>query len=100
MSRHHWIYAGCQCSSARCSRLLLDRPTLLGIFSAEIISRAPCYVLGANVPRATCTRADVPIVLRATCGRAFVLRASCLSLPRGFRLQPEGPCPCRKTLGF
>src|SRR4026209_2584595 len=38
MSRHHWMYFGCQCSSARCSRLLLDRFTLLGIFSAEIIS--------------------------------------------------------------
>src|SRR5262249_2351352 len=37
MSRHHWMYFGCQCSSARCSRLLLERPTLFGIFSAEII---------------------------------------------------------------
>src|SRR3954447_5798065 len=34
---HHWMYWGCQCSSARCSRLLLERPTLLGIFSAEIM---------------------------------------------------------------
>src|SRR5262245_20756790 len=41
MSRHHWMYFGCQCSSARCSRLLLERPTLLGIFSAEIIVE-PC----------------------------------------------------------
>src|SRR5260221_12746755 len=31
------MYFGCQCSSARCSRLLLDRLTLFGIFSAEII---------------------------------------------------------------
>src|SRR5437867_3074461 len=37
MSRHHWMYFGCQCSSARCSRLLLERLTLLGIFSAEIM---------------------------------------------------------------
>src|SRR5262245_23921546 len=37
MSRHHWMYFGCQCSSARCSRLLLDRLTLFGIFSAEIM---------------------------------------------------------------
>src|SRR5262249_14717240 len=37
MSRHHWMYFGCQCSSARCRRLLLDRLTLLGIFSAEIM---------------------------------------------------------------
>src|SRR4051794_14825374 len=37
MSRHHWMYFGCQCSSARCRRLLLERLTLLGIFSAEII---------------------------------------------------------------
>src|ERR687887_1728100 len=38
MSRHHWMYFGCQCSSARCRRLLLERFTLFGIFSAEIIS--------------------------------------------------------------
>src|SRR3954462_14334420 len=38
MSFHHWMYFGCQCSSARCSRLLPDRLTLFGIFSAEIIS--------------------------------------------------------------
>src|SRR5476649_2964958 len=31
------MYLGCQCSSARCSRLLPDRLTLFGIFSAEII---------------------------------------------------------------
>src|SRR6516164_1310416 len=37
MSRHHWMYLGCQCSSARSSRLLLDRLTLFGIFSAEIM---------------------------------------------------------------
>src|SRR5580765_2234629 len=37
MSRHHWRYFGCQCSSARCRRLLLDRLTLFGIRSAEII---------------------------------------------------------------
>src|SRR6187397_2011336 len=37
MSFHHWMYWGCQCSSARCSRLLLERPTLFGIFSAEIM---------------------------------------------------------------
>src|SRR4051794_19928339 len=37
MSRHHWMYFGCQCSSARCRRLLLERLTLFGIFSAEII---------------------------------------------------------------
>src|SRR5688500_5944393 len=37
MSFHHWMYGGCQCSSARCSRLCLDRPTLFGIFSAEIM---------------------------------------------------------------
>src|SRR5215831_12462620 len=36
MSRHHWMYFGSQYSSARCSRLLLDKSTLLGIFSAEI----------------------------------------------------------------
>src|ERR1043166_2016491 len=40
MSRHHWMYFGCQCSSARCNRLLLERLTLLGIFSAEIIALA------------------------------------------------------------
>src|SRR5215204_7503652 len=40
MSRHHWMYFGCQCSSARCRRLLLDKLTLFGIFSAEIISFA------------------------------------------------------------
>src|SRR4029079_2323262 len=39
MSRHHWMYFGCQCSSARCSRLLLESPTLLGMRSAEIMSR-------------------------------------------------------------
>src|SRR4051812_43965768 len=33
------MYFGCQCSSARCSRLLLDRLTLLGILSAEIMLR-------------------------------------------------------------
>src|SRR5688500_5141848 len=53
MSFHHWMYCGCQCSSARCRRLFEERPTLFGIFSAEIIdessSRATCYVL-----RATC----------------------------------------------
>src|SRR5436190_1166356 len=38
MSRHHWMYFGCQCSSARCSRLLLERLTLFGIFSAEIMT--------------------------------------------------------------
>src|SRR2546428_12680916 len=32
------MYFGCQCSSARCSRLLSDRLTLLGIFSAEIMT--------------------------------------------------------------
>src|SRR2546427_4801802 len=32
------MYLGCQCSSARCSRLLSERLTLFGIFSAEIIS--------------------------------------------------------------
>src|SRR4026209_1486597 len=37
MSFHHWMYFGCQSSSARWSRLLLERPTLLGIFSAEIM---------------------------------------------------------------
>src|SRR4051794_26361405 len=37
MSFHHWMYFGCQCSSARCRRLLLDRLTLFGIFSAEIM---------------------------------------------------------------
>src|SRR5690242_14931293 len=37
MSRHHWMYFGCQCSSARCSRLLLESPTLFGIRSAEIM---------------------------------------------------------------
>ena len=37
MSFHHWMYCGCQCSSARCSRLLLESPTLFGIFSAEIM---------------------------------------------------------------
>src|SRR3981189_910651 len=37
MSFHHWMYFGCQCSSARCSRLLLERLTLFGIFSAEIM---------------------------------------------------------------
>src|SRR3979411_1770313 len=37
MSFHHWMYFGCQCSSARCSRLLLERSTLFGIFSAEIM---------------------------------------------------------------
>src|SRR5688572_30689396 len=36
------MYWGCQCSSARCRRLLLDRPTLFGIFSAEIIRVDPC----------------------------------------------------------
>src|SRR6516162_6468093 len=41
MSFHHWMYFGCQCSSARWSRLLLERLTLFGIFSAEII-RASC----------------------------------------------------------
>jgi hypothetical protein len=34
---HHWMYLGCQCSSARCRRLLPERLTLLGIFSAEIM---------------------------------------------------------------
>src|SRR5262249_22328983 len=41
MSRHHWMYFGCQCSSARCRRLLLARLTLLGIFSAEIMGTSP-----------------------------------------------------------
>src|SRR3954469_23766657 len=31
------MYLGCQCSRARWSRLLLARPTLFGIFSAEIM---------------------------------------------------------------
>src|SRR6266571_9490881 len=45
MSRHHWMYFGCQCSSARCSRLLLERLTLLGIFSAEIMMpRCQCSI--------------------------------------------------------
>ena len=53
MSRHHWRYFGCQCSSARCRRLLLERLTLFGIRSAEIMSSidralvdglAPCRV--------------------------------------------------------
>src|SRR5204863_7679108 len=35
------MYWGCQCSSARCKRLLPDKPTLLGIFSAEIIAQLP-----------------------------------------------------------
>src|ERR671923_1623902 len=39
MSRHHWMYFGCQCSSARWRRLLLERPTLLGILSAEIMAQ-------------------------------------------------------------
>src|SRR6476659_2147597 len=38
MSLHHWMYFGCQCSSARWSRLLPERLTLFGIFSAEIIA--------------------------------------------------------------
>src|SRR5688500_312223 len=38
MSFHHWMYCGCQCSSARWRRLLPERPTLLGIFSAEIMA--------------------------------------------------------------
>src|SRR5476651_1476753 len=33
------MYFGCQCSSARCSRLLSERLTLFGIFSAEIMVR-------------------------------------------------------------
>src|ERR1051326_2479186 len=37
MSCHHWMYCGCQCSSARCRRLFRWRSTLLGIFSAEIM---------------------------------------------------------------
>src|SRR5215831_11101665 len=37
------MYFVCQCSSARCSRLLLDRSTLLGIFSAEIIAGSPLH---------------------------------------------------------
>src|SRR6185295_817569 len=37
MSRHHCKYFGCQCSSARCSRLLSERLTLFGIRSAEIM---------------------------------------------------------------
>src|SRR5438067_1309514 len=47
MSRHHWMYFGCQCSSARCSRLLSDRLTLLGIDSAEIINASLHDSLGA-----------------------------------------------------
>src|SRR3954467_15353996 len=38
MSFHHWMYFGCQCSSARCKRLLLESPTLFGIRSAEIMA--------------------------------------------------------------
>src|SRR5438093_9224975 len=47
MSRHHWMYFGCQCSSARCSRLLLERLTLFGIFSAEIMAAS----LSKTMPR-------------------------------------------------
>src|SRR3954470_6388919 len=53
MSRHHWMYFGCQCSSARCRRLLLERLTLFGIFSAEII-----------VPRTRASRA-LPVEFRS-----------------------------------
>src|SRR3954464_10699622 len=48
MSFHHWMYFGCQCSSARCSRLLLESPTLLGMRSAEIMTGAN-KVLGTVV---------------------------------------------------
>src|SRR5918994_1694147 len=66
MSRHHWIYCGCQCSSARCSRLLLESPTLLGIFSAEIMG-ATCHVLRATCDGATCVRRAACDVLREMC---------------------------------
>src|SRR4051812_43303289 len=50
MSFHHWMYFGCQCSSARCSRLLLESPTLLGMRSAEIMTGAEVLtVLGTVV---------------------------------------------------
>src|SRR6476619_2922316 len=57
MSRHHWMYFGCQCSSARCRRLLLERLTLFGIFSAEIMT-----------PRSerTWTSGALPIELRSS----------------------------------
>src|SRR4051812_7480911 len=51
MSFHHWMYCGCQCSSARCSRLLLESPTLLGIFSAEIMGD-PVKAEGRRLPSA------------------------------------------------
>src|SRR5204863_6072951 len=41
------MYFGCQCSSARCSRLLLERLTLFGIFSAEIMAAS----LSKTMPR-------------------------------------------------
>src|SRR4029077_13304314 len=44
------MYCGCQCSSARCRRLLPDRSTLLGIFSAEImevLEIADCRLKGS-----------------------------------------------------
>src|SRR5688500_1129211 len=50
MSRHHWMYFGCQCSSARCRRLLLERPTLLGIFSALIIESSQLPAASCQLP--------------------------------------------------
>src|ERR1700749_2280212 len=66
MSRHHWMYFGCQCSSARCSRLLLDRPTLFGIRSAEIME-TPSLQRSAVRPRAPyrATGAGWPVTLRS-----------------------------------
>jgi hypothetical protein len=43
------MYFGCQCSSARSNRLLPDKFTLFGIFSAEIISKLPSWKSSTTV---------------------------------------------------
>src|SRR6476659_7199917 len=104
ISRHHWMYFGCQCSSARCSRLLPDRLTLFGIFSAEII----WYPLLLNPHRRTRGNTDsgpLPIELRPSLLSVHLERpllADCVRtledpvLPRSqpsenFRLHRLGP---------
>src|SRR4030095_1500178 len=84
MSRHHWMYFGCQCSSARCNRLLLESPTLLGIRSAEII----CASCQGRMANGECLMPNAELALVIRHSPFFTLRPVEIELRA--RLRPVG----------